>query len=245
MNRLIPTITIAISIAACTDTESPVAPTALGPTVQTVPSSGTGTQPGTGPAPTAAAPADDQLLELQELGNTPPFQASVYPHHSGVRFTISPSRATAGQSFTVTASVPAGLTPVSDRIQHPAVQTWVMEWYQGGYGQGPVLNGRCDEDGNWKTCTFTVPYTAGQAWVDQSGIADQPDTACWAQETWYGRTYPARCWDTKIVLKVDNDVSGPGYRRYRNVLCVGVHHPTDSNAIRRQIHASQCDQYIH
>ena len=160
------------------------------------------------------------------------------PHHSGVQFSVSPSRVVAGQQFTVTVRVPSG---VRDTDGSGRYGTWTMEWFHGGYGQH-VAKGDCNgTDNNWRTCEFTVPYASGLLWV--SNPNEQTDTACWDGET-YGRwTFPARCWDAKIVLRTTGDGGSAG-RFWRNVLCVGIHHPTNSNAERRRITHSRCDQYI-
>ena len=158
-----------------------------------------------------------------EILNDPIRHASP-PRHSGVRFSISPSRVVAGQQFTVTVRVPSG---VRDTNQSGRYGTWTMEWFHGGYGQH-VAKGDCNgTDNNWKTCEFTVPYASGLLWVSDPN--DQTDTACWDGEV-YGRwTFPARCWDAKIVVRTIGE-GGLAGRFWRNVLCVGIHHPTDSNA---------------
>ena len=161
------------------------------------------------------------------------------PRHSGIRFSISPSRVVAGTAFTVTATVPTGV--VAANRSHSRYNAWVMEWYRLGYGQH-VAKGTCaGGDSDWKTCEFTVPW--------DSTIAHDNGTRCpgagTSDTTWeadWGIVFPAKCWDAKIILKTKRSTGTTGGAgTWNNVLCVGVHHPTETTYDRARVTGTRCD----
>ena len=245
-------VLLAVGLVACSENdETPMAPSPVADVGgrETMEASGAASPgPGSTPANRTIGPVQPNVPPLPANWDVDIVEDHVRqarpPQHSGIRFSISPTRVVAGQAFTVTATVPTGVVASNRGGQGSRYNAWTMEWYRLGYGQF-VAKGTCaGSDSDWKTCRFDeIPYVAGTTLGSTNSSACRDEDRTYEE---YGMVLPPKCWDAKIILKTrrpNPSVVGSG-AYWNNVLCIGVHHPTATEYERVRVRTSRCDQYI-